>query len=94
KYRGNWASVCKGKWVAIHYRGKVCYAQWEDCGPFNTDDWQYVFQGRQPKPNPNGNAGIDVSPAVRDFLGIRSGYKVAWKFIQDEQVPVGPWQRF
>lgn len=90
-YRGNWTSVCKGRWVAIHYRGKVCYAQWEDCGPFSTDDWEYVFKGHAPKPNPNGNAGIDVSPSVRDFLGIRSGYRVAWKFVDDHEVISGPW---
>jgi hypothetical protein len=90
-YRGSWTSVCKGRWIAIHSRGKVCYAQWEDCGPFNTDDWQYVFQGHRPKPNRNGNAGIDISPAVRDYLGIRSGYKVSWKFIESHEVPVGPW---
>ena len=90
-FRGDWTSVCKGRWVAIHFRGKVCYAQWEDCGPFNTDDWQYVFKGHQPKPNRNGNAGIDISPAVRDYLGIRSGYRVAWKFLEDYEVPKGPW---
>lgn len=90
-YKGSWASVCKGRWVAIHYRGKVCYAQWEDCGPFHTDDYQYVFLGHQPKPNPNANAGIDISPAVRNFLGIRSGYKVAWKFIEEQDTPAGPW---
>lgn len=90
-YKGSWTSVCKGRWIAIHYRGKVCYAQWEDCGPFNTDDWQYVFKGHAPKPNPNGNAGIDISPAVRDFLRIRSGYRVSWKFIDDHAVPDGPW---
>jgi len=90
-YKGAWASVCKGRWIAIHYRGKVCYAQWEDCGPFCTDDWQYVFKGHQPKPNPNGNAGIDISPAVRDFLGIRSGYRVSWKFAEDHEIPHGPW---
>jgi len=90
-YRGSWASVCKGRWVAIHFRGKVCYAQWEDCGPFYTDDWQYVFKGHRPKPNPNGNAGIDVSPAVRDYLHIRSGYRVSWRFVDVTQVPRGPW---
>jgi len=92
-YRGAWTSVCKGRWVAIHFRGKVCYAQWEDCGPFNTEDWQYVFKGHQPKPNPNGNAGIDISPAVRDFLGIRSGYRVSWKFMEFVDIPPGPWKR-
>ncbi|MFK7910281.1 MAG: hypothetical protein AB8F34_06720 [Akkermansiaceae bacterium] len=91
-YKGSsWTSVCKGRWVAIHYRGKVCYAQWEDCGPFNTTDWEYVFKGKAPKPNPNGNAGIDISPSVRDFLGIRSGYRVSWKFVEDHEVPSGPW---
>ena len=90
-YRGNWSSVCKGRWVAIHYRNKVCYAQWEDCGPFRTDDWEYVFKGHAPQPNPNGNAGIDISPAIRDYLGIRSGYRVAWKFVEDHEVPKGPW---
>ena len=84
-------SVCKGRWVAIHYRGKICYAQWEDCGPFNIDDWEYVFTGKSPKPNPNGNAGIEISPSVRDYLAIRSGYRVSWKFIEDHEVPPGPW---
>ncbi len=90
-YKGAWSSVCKGRWVAIHYRGKVCYARWEDCGPFSTDDWKYVFKGHRPKPNPNGNAGIDISPAIRDFLQIRSGYRVAWKFVELQDVPAGPW---
>lgn len=90
-YRGDWTSVCKGRWVAIHSRGKVCYAQWEDSGPFNSDDWQYVFKGHQPKPNPHGSAGIEISPAVRDYLGIRSGYRVSWKFTETNQVPQGPW---
>lgn len=92
-YRGSWTSVCKGRWVAIHFRGKVCYAQWEDCGPFNTDDWQYVFKGHAPRPNRNGNAGIDISPSVRDYLGIRSGYRVSWKFLEDYEIPQGPWKR-
>ncbi len=93
-YKSSWTSVCKGRWIAIHYNGKVCYAQWEDCGPFNTDDWQYVFKGHQPKPNANGNAGIDISPSVRDFLTIRSGYRVEWRFIEEYEVPHGPWSQW
>ena len=46
------------------------YAQWEDCGPFRTDHFQYVFQNERPKPNLNRGAGLDVSPAVRDYLGL------------------------
>ena len=42
-YRGDGISVCKGRWLAIHRKGRVCYAQWEDAGPFTTDDADYVF---------------------------------------------------
>lgn len=87
-------SICKGQWIIIHYRGKVCYAQWEDCGPFHNDDWQYVFNGQPPKPNPNGFAGIEISPAIRDFLGIRSGYRVSWRFAKQESIPIGPWNQW
>ena len=52
-------SVCKGRWIAIHYKGKICYGQWEDCGPFNTDDWQYVFGNAKPKTQGNGGAGLE-----------------------------------
>jgi hypothetical protein len=39
-------SVCKGRWIEIRHGKKVCYAQWEDVGPFQTDHWQYAFWGR------------------------------------------------
>ncbi len=91
-YRGEGISVCKGRWVAVHKDGKVCYAQWEDVGPFQTDHWEYVFQGAEPRNNRNNGAGIDVSPAVRDFLGLRSGERVQWRFIEARDVPSGPWK--
>lgn len=84
-------SVCKGRWIAIHFGKRVCYAQWEDCGPFYTDDYRYVFQGKRPKPNRNGNAGLDISPAVRDFLEVSSGQRVSWRFVEAEEVQQGPW---
>lgn len=90
-YRGDGISVCKGRWVAIHHAGRVCYAQWEDVGPFETDHWQYVFGNESPRPNRNQSAGIDISPAVRDFLKLRSGSKVEWRFVNDHEVPKGPW---
>ncbi len=65
-------SVCKDRWLAIRKGNRVCYAQWEDCGPFRTDHFQYVFQNERPKPNLNRGAGLDVSPAVRDYLGLRA----------------------
>jgi hypothetical protein len=91
-YRGDGISVCKGRWVAIHHQGKVCFAQWEDVGPFEVDHWQYVFGKEAPRGNRNQAAGIDLSPAVRDFLGLRSGNKVEWRFVDDRQVPKGPWR--
>lgn len=90
-YRGDGISVCKGRWVAIHSKGRVCYAQWEDVGPFEVDHWQYVFGKESPRANRNSGAGIDLSPAVRDYLGLRSGERVEWRFAEGQEVPNGPW---
>lgn len=87
-------TVCKGRWLQIHRNGRTCYAQWEDCGPWITDDWEYVFGDRPPKNAENGQAAIDFSPAVRDYLGIQSGQKVHWRFIEASDVPYGPWKKY
>jgi hypothetical protein len=84
-------SVCQGRWVAIRHGHRICYAQWEDVGPFQVDHWQYVFGNERPRPNRNYDAGLDVSPAVRDYLGM-SGIDVCdWKFENVYAVPNGPW---
>jgi len=93
-FKSKYKSVCKGKWIAIKYGNKTCYAQWEDCGPFYTNDYEYVFLGKKPKKNRNNNAGIDLSPAVRDYLNITSGDKVSWKFVDDLDVGSGPWDKW
>ncbi len=88
-------SVCKGRWVQIYRNNRSCYAQWEDCGPWRTDDWQYVFgSNKQPRTKQNGGAGIDISPSVRDYLGMKSGEKVHWRFVEAGQVPYGPWKKY
>jgi hypothetical protein len=84
-------SVLKGRWLAIRRGNKVCYAQWEDCGPFFTDHWQYVFGNERPKTNLNRNAGLDVSPAVRDYLGLDNIDVCDWRFVDIREVPPGPW---
>ena len=84
-------SVCKGRWIAIHYRGRIAYAQWEDVGPFRTDHWEYVFGDERPAPNRNGGAGLDISPAVRDYLGMTTNDHVDWRFVEFEEIPLGPW---
>lgn len=89
---GKYESVCRGTWVQIYYNGRYCFAQWEDCGPFNTDDWEYVFRGARPRNKANKCAGIDISPAVRDYLGIKGGTaSVHWRFVDFHLVPGGPW---
>jgi len=90
-YQGPAVSTCKGRWIAIRKGNRVAYAQWEDAGPFRTDHWQYVFGNERPKPNLNKGAGLDVSPAVRDFLGLEPTDVTDWRFVDFSEVPRGPW---
>jgi len=94
RFKKNGWTTLKGQWLAIKYKGKTCYAQWEDCGPFVTDDWPYVFGNARPKNRANKQAGIDVSPAVRDYLKLKSGDKVSWRFVSDASVRRGPWKYY
>jgi hypothetical protein len=93
-YTGDGQSVCQHRWIAIRKGNRTCYAQWEDCGPFRTDHWQYVFGTDRPKPNLNRGAGLDVSPAVRDYLGLQPTDVTDWQFVDPENVPNGPWRNY
>src|SRR5690349_4533848 len=90
-YRGPAVSTCKDRWIAIRKGDRTAYAQWEDAGPFQTDHWQYVFGKERPKPNLNKGAGLDVSPAVRDYLGLKETDVTDWRFADFSEVPRGPW---
>ena len=92
-YQGPGISTCKGRWVAIRKGNRTVYAQWEDAGPFRTDHWQYVFGDERPKPNLNKGAGLDVSPAVRDYLGLEETDVTDWKFVDFSEVPRGAWSK-
>lgn len=81
-------SACKNRWIQIEFRGKRCFAQWEDAGPYNADDGEYVFGGRPHR----GKAGLDVSPAVRDLLGLSGRDATRWRFVGAKDVPEGPWK--
>ena len=94
EFRAPDQSVCKGRWIAIRFKDRVAYAQWEDCGPFRTDHASYVFGKNRPKKNLNKGAGLDVSPAVRDFLGMKDTDVTDWKFADFEDVPEGPWAKY
>lgn len=89
-------SVCRDRWIAVRNprNGKVCYGQWSDCGPFRTDHWQYVFGSERPKWNLNKGAALDVSPAIRDYLGIGGTDITDWKFIEFRDIPRGPWSLY
>ena len=93
-YTGPGQSVCQHRWIAIRKGNRTCYAQWEDCGPFRTDHFQYVFQNERPKPNLNHGAGLDVSPAVRDYLGLAPTDVTDWQFVDVRDVPPGPWRSY
>jgi len=92
EYTSQRNSVCKGRWIAIEHNGKTCYAQWEDVGPFRHDHAGYVFGNEKPMPNRNKAAGLDVSPAVRDYLEFKGQASTAWRFVDDHEVPEGPWK--
>jgi hypothetical protein len=96
KEKSTWGyqeSMIKNRWVKITKNGKAVYAQVENSGPGPTNDWQYVF-GTNPQPTTSfgWKAGIDVSPAVRDYLTLNAVDVVDWQFVDASQVPSGPWK--
>jgi hypothetical protein len=94
---GSQEQMLKNRWVRMQKGANVCYAQWEDAGPFVYDDWQYVFGTAPPKNRQANGAGMDVSPATRDCLGFQgidnAENRVDWQFVDDANVPVGPWKQ-
>jgi peptidoglycan/xylan/chitin deacetylase (PgdA/CDA1 family) len=94
----NWndtESMVKNKWIKITKNTKTVYAQWEDAGPFVYGDKNYVFGTALPINKMNNNAGLDVSPAVSDYLGLYDDNKniVRWQFVDFQNVPDGPWKQ-
>ena len=86
-------SVLKNRWVEVSVRGKSCFGQWEDVGPFYEDDIAYVFGSAQGPKNTEGEgAGIDLSPAMRDCLGVKDVSEVLWRHVAGGDVPSGPWK--
>jgi hypothetical protein len=88
-----YVSQCKGRWIAVEYKGRVCFAQWEDVGPLRYDHAEYVFGNQRPTSFYSG-AGLDVSPAVRDYLGLTGNNKASWRFVEDTEVAYGPWIKY
>lgn len=91
---GKAVSWCKDRWVQIKNRqGRSCYAQWEDVGPLRTDHAEYVFGTDRPT-REYSQAGLDISPAVAQYLGIDSGDFTSWRFVDEEDVRPGEWLKY
>jgi hypothetical protein len=87
-------SALKNRWIAIRANGRTCYAQWQDVGPFESDDVAYVFgDAAEPTNKQIKAAGIDLSPAVRDCLKVEPVADVSWRHVDDHDVPDGPWRK-
>lgn len=92
-------SFMKNRWVELVREGRTCYGQIQDAGPYVYDDVEYVFGGddRRPRSQRANNAGLDVSPALRDCLGFTelngNTDTVDWRFVEASDVPDGPWTR-
>ncbi len=85
----------KNRWIEIRFNGKTAYCQWEDTGPSHYNDYPYVFGEERPWREthyPDHPTAFDVSPAVRDYLGLDGWDLTSWKFIDADNVPDGPWK--
>ncbi len=81
-------SVVKNHWIKVTYRGRSVFGQWEDAGPYGEDDVRYVFGDARPR----AHVGLDLSPAMADYLRLPGLGRTTWRFVPDSQVPAGPWR--
>jgi hypothetical protein len=86
-------SQCKGRWIQIRNKtGRFAFGQWEDVGPLRYDHASYVFGNDRPRSYTR--AGLDVSPAIRDYLGLDGMDLTDWHFVDASEVPPGPWMKY
>jgi hypothetical protein len=84
--------LTRNRWVEVRYKGKSCYAQWQDAGPFGEDDFDWVFgEAKKPRNTQGLKAGLDISPATAQYLGIEDSARTEWRFVDAAHVPEGPW---
>lgn len=92
-------SLMKNRWVELRKGDAVCFGQIQDAGPAVYDDARYVFGDDDERPANTrfNNAGLDVSPALNGCLGYEAlngqNDRVHWRFVDEEDVPDGPWTR-
>ncbi len=91
---GKGQPLTKNRWVEIRYKGKTCYGQWQDVGPFGEDDFEWVFgSATKPKNREGEKAGLDVSPAIAKYVGLKEPAQTEWRFVDEKDVPDGPWRK-
>jgi hypothetical protein len=83
-------SIIKNRWIEVRYGDRVAYAQWEDVGPFGEDDASYVFGTARPA---EPRAGLDLSPALANYLRLDGRGVVSWRFVESGDVPKGEWTK-
>lgn len=84
--------LLKNRWVEIRHKSRICFAQWQDVGPCNEDDFAFVFGASHlPLNTFDARAGLDVSPAVWHALGMTGNVPTAWRFVDATDVAEGPW---
>ena len=60
--------------------------------PLKAGSIDFVFGGAStPRNTFDAKAGLDVSPAVWHHLGMHDNGLSAWRFVEEADVPVGPW---
>jgi hypothetical protein len=90
-------SPFKNLWVEVVFHGRSAFGQLEDIGPSDkhdrsVSDYKYVWgKAKKPKNKFGMHAGIDLSPALTDYLGTDGKGKIHWRFVPAKQVPDGPW---
>ncbi len=85
--------LTRNRWVEVRYKGKSCFAQWQDVGPSGEDDFDWVFGSASKPKNKSGmKAGLDISPAAAQYLGIEDSARTEWRFVEAAEVPDGPWK--
>jgi hypothetical protein len=91
-YQPGLTPLLKNRWVEIRHNLRVCFAQWQDVGPCGEDDFAFVFGASLVPLNTfDAKAGLDVSPAVWHALGMKENAVTAWRFVDELDVPDGPW---
>ncbi len=83
-------SSMKNTWVMILAKNTIVYAQVEETFTKKADDYAYVI-GDSPHPKNSRGVGMQVSPAVADYLGLESGDLVRWMFVDSRNILPGPW---